>query len=348
MSGMTTDTDATTITTAASVKATIKTGLGADTVTGSGFGDSITTGAGADTITGGAGADIIVAGTGTDLVSYADVTLATSHSLANLSGIAVNLSATAVTAATVATAMGGTVVIGGGVGVAGGDLAAGSAGYLTTAAANSTATMVRDSISGAESVTGTALADYIAAGATAGTITAGGGVDQIVGGAASDVIVLGDSTDGNNYDVITGFTTAADDIQALQSVHGWNSTNNTTTVSLQTGATLKAADAAGVGNVLTLSGNVGTHTYATFMAGTSNYAQLETNAASAMGLTGALDAAAIVLVAIDDGAHTGLWQLTSGDNAIDDAVATTEIELIGILVGVTNATALVAGDFVFT
>jgi hypothetical protein len=348
MSGMTTDTDATTITTAASVKATIKTGLGADTVTGSGFGDSITTGAGADTITGGAGADIIIAGTGTDLVSYADVTLATSHSLANLSGIAVNLSATAVTAATVATAMGGTVVIGGGVGVAGGDLAAGSAGYLTTAAANSTATMVRDSISGAESVTGTALADYIAAGATAGTITAGGGVDQIVGGAASDVIVLGDSTDGNNYDVITGFATTADDVRALQSVHGWNSTNNTTTVSLQTGATLKAADAAGVGNVLTLSGNVGTHTYATFMAGTSNYAQLETNAASAMGVTGAVDNAAIVLVAIDDGAHTGLWQLTSGDNAIDDAVATTEIELIGILVGVTNATALVAGDFVFT
>jgi hypothetical protein len=348
MSGMTTDTDATTITTAASVKATIKTGLGADTVTGSGFGDSITTGAGADTITGGAGADIIIAGTGTDLVSYADVTLATSHSLANLSGIAVNLSATAVTAATVATAMGGTVVIGGGVGVAGGDLAAGSAGYLTTAAANSTATMVRDSISGAESVTGTALADYIAAGATAGTITAGGGVDQIVGGAASDVIVLGDSTDGNNYDVITGFATTADDVRALQSVHGWNSTNNTTTISLQTGSSVKAADGAGVGNVLTLSGNVATHTYATFMAGTSNYAQLETNAASAMGVTGAVDNAAIVLVAIDDGAHTGLWQLTSGDNAIDDAVATTEIELIGILVGVTNATALVAGDFVFT
>ena len=80
MSGLTTDSDATTITTAATVGATLKTGLGADTVTGSGFGDTIVTGAGADTVTGGAGADSLTLGTGTDLVSYADVTGATAHS----------------------------------------------------------------------------------------------------------------------------------------------------------------------------------------------------------------------------------------------------------------------------
>ena len=181
---------------------------------------------------------------------------------------------------------------------------------MADAAANSTATMVRDTISGAESVTGSALGDYIVAGASGGTITGGAGVDNITGGAGTDVVVLGDSTDNNNADIINSFTQGTDDIQALQSVHGWNTTDNTTTLILQSGATIKAADAAADSNIITLSGNVGTHTYATFMAGTSNYAQLETNAASAMGLTGALDAAAIVLVAIDDGTHTGLWQFT--------------------------------------
>jgi len=347
MSGLTTDSDNTTITTAATVKATLKTGLGDDTITGSALGDVISSGAGADTVTGGAGADSLTLGTGSDLVSYADVTLATSHSLANLSGVAVNLSTTAITAATVATAMGGTIVLGGGAAAAGADLAAGSAGYLVDAAANSTATMVRDTISGAESVTGSALGDYIVAGASAATITGGAGVDNITGGAASDVIVLGDSTDGSNYDLINGYTTTADDIQALQSVHGWNTTDNTTTLILQTGANIKAADAAADSNVMTLSGNVATHTYTSFMAGTSNYAQLETNAVAAMGATGALDNAAVFLVAIDDGAHTGLWQFTSGDG-IDNATATSEVELIGILVGVTDATALVAGDFLFT
>lgn len=47
------------------------------------------------------------------------------------------------------------------------------------------------------------------------------------------------------------------------------------------------------------------------------------------------------------GTSTGLWQFTSGDAATDDAVATSEIELLGILTGVADATALVVGDFVF-
>jgi hypothetical protein len=67
-----------------------------------------------------------------------------------------------------------------------------------------------------------------------------------------------------------------------------------------------------------------------------------------MGDTGAADSATIALVAIDDGTHTGLWQFTSGDDTTDDATATTEIELIGILKDVANAAALVVGDFVFS
>jgi hypothetical protein len=197
-------------------------------------------------------------------------------------------------------------------------------------------------------ITGTTGGDTITGGDNADTITGGAGVDIINGGGGSDDIVLGDSTDANNYDQITGFTTVADNITALQSVHGWNSTDNTTTVLLSTGATIKAADANADANILTISTDIATHTYATYMAGTSTYAQLEGTAITAMGLTGAADAAAVFLVAVDDGTDTGLWQFTSGDAATDNAVTTAEIELIGILKGVADATALVVGDFLFS
>ena len=75
-------------------------------------------------------------------------------------------------------------------------------------------------------ITGTTGADTITGGDNADTITGGNGVDIINGGGGSDDIVLGDSTDGNNYDQIM-VTTVADNITALQSVHGWNSTDNT-------------------------------------------------------------------------------------------------------------------------
>ncbi len=203
----------------------------------------------------------------------------------------------------------------------------------------------------ANTITGTAVQDSINGGLGADDITGGQGVDFITlteTVASVDIVNLGDSTDGNNYDQITGFTTTSDDVKALQTTFGWNSTDGATTVLLATGATLKAADVAGDSNIMTISANVATDTYVTFIANTSTYAQLETAAATAMGDTGALDAAAIVLVAIDDGTHTGLWQFTSSDAAADDATTASEIELIGILKGVADATALVVGDFLFS
>lgn len=214
-----------------------------------------------------------------------------------------------------------------------------------------TGTTGADTITGgglADTIDGGAGADTIGTGAGADSVTGGTGVDIITLGTGNEVVVLGDSTDGDNYDQINSWTTTNDDVKALQATHGWNSTDGVTTVLLSTGATLKAADVAADSNIMTISANVATHTYVTFLAATSTYSQLETQAASAMGLTGALDAAAVVLVAIDDGTHTGLWQFTSDDAATDDATATTEIELIGILKGVTDATALVVGDFVFS
>jgi Ca2+-binding RTX toxin-like protein len=211
----------------------------ADVIVGGTGNDTLLGGAGADTITGGSGADILDGGAGTaDVLDYADVTVAISHSLTNISGMAINLSAAAITQSTIATAMGGTVVIGGGAGVAGDALAAGSVGYMATTAANSTATMVRDTVSNFENVIGSALNDYIVGSASANTITGGLGADIMTGGAGADaftaiagqsvvltaetvtedgILVTETITFANGLDVITDFTagTGGDTIDTL-------------------------------------------------------------------------------------------------------------------------------------
>jgi Ca2+-binding RTX toxin-like protein len=162
-------------------------------VTGSTSADSITGSPQADTIIGGIGADTLNGGAGSDVLTYADVTGATSHSLTNVSGMAINLSASAVTAADVAAAAvaaagGGAIVLGGGAAEAGSPLAAGTVGYLATTAANSTITMVRDTVSNFEVVIGSALGDVIYGSTAAETITGGAGVDFISSGGGDDTI----------------------------------------------------------------------------------------------------------------------------------------------------------------
>jgi len=207
---------------------------------------------------------------------------------------------------------------------------------------------------GVNTIIGSPYVDAINPGLGADIITGGSGVDYInvtETTASRDIVVLGDSIDGSNYDQITGWTTASDDIRALASVHAWNSTANAATLALGTGADLELAEAAGLGDntVLTLSGNVSTNTYVTYMAGTSTYAQLETATIAAMSDSDGLDAAAIVLVAIDDGTHTGLWQVTSADAGTDNGnLVASEVELIGIIKAHADATTLVVGDFLFT
>jgi len=213
------------------VTSTLITGAsGLDVITGPNTGTNV--------IIGGAGADTLTGGTGTaDTVSYSDVTVATSHSLTNLAGVAVNLSATAVTAATITTAMATAAptapVIGGADAAAGAALAAGTGAYIATSAANSTVTMVRDTLSGFENITGSALRDYLVAAAGGSVITGGTGADQMIAGAGVDTFVfttgqsvvptavdattttanVWDATDtitfGTSTDVITGFTAGA-------------------------------------------------------------------------------------------------------------------------------------------
>jgi len=193
----------------ATAAVTIKGGAGNDTLTGVAAIDTISGNGGIDTIQGGAGADVLDGGSGIDVVSYADVTASTSHSLTNVAGMVINLSAATVTAATIATAMvtatGPTApVIGGGAAAAGADSAAGTGSYLAVSAATSLATMVRDTLTGFESVTGSALRDYIVASSTTGgTIQGALGADYIIAGTGVDTFLFADLVGANGGDGVT-------------------------------------------------------------------------------------------------------------------------------------------------
>lgn len=294
--------------TTASANVTIKGGAGNDSLTGNASIDNITGGAGDDVIQGQAGADTLDGGEGAaDVLSYADVTGATAHSLTNVSGMAINLSASEVSAATIATAMGGTVVLGGGAGVAGSALAAGSAGYLATTAANSTDTMVRDTVSNFEQVVGSSLNDYIAVGSVATTVTAGDGDDKIVAGSAADTIVFADTFANNGTDTVTNFTAGTDkiNVDAFETVG--------TMVNLD-GAT----DAWANEEVFYLFGQA---------AGAADSAAAAITAINAAATL--TDTAATAMVVISDDNSTAIYAVT-GDGGTDEATGDT-FQLMGTL-----------------
>ena len=206
---------------------------GGDALTGTANADKIFGFDGNDTITGGAGADTLNGGADTDTLSYADITVDTSHghAAALITGVAINNTTATITAATVAAAAGGTVVLGGGAAAAGTDLLAGTVGYLSATAAASLTTMVRDTITGFETLTGSTLNDVIYGGAGAETINggAGTGIDYIKGGAGADTMVGGGGNDifafgassetgvvaTGNIDRLSDFGTTSDKIVGL-------------------------------------------------------------------------------------------------------------------------------------
>jgi len=220
--------------------------------------------------------------------------------------------------------------------------------------------MFIDSLGGDDILTGGTKADDLDGGLGNDTITGGGGADYILGGAGVDTIDLTETTAASdeveigvgaaNYDVITGFLagagTGADNFSALDGTHAWQSTDGTSTVALQSGATLKAADAAGDSTIATISTNVAANTFDNFVAGTITEADMEAAVITALGLTGALDAAANILVFVDDGEDTGVFYFNSADTT-DNAVAAAEIEIMAILDGVADATTILAGDILF-
>jgi len=182
-------------------------GAGNDYIIGGTGVNNLTGGAGDDTIIGGAGADVINGGDGTaDVVSYADIAASSDqHSIgdAALIGVVVNLSASAVTAAAIDAALtAGTYTT-----ASDADIAAGKAGYISTANNTSNADVL-DTITNVEGVVGSARSDYIALGAGGMTADGGAGVDFIVGGTGADTIVGGAGADiitgGAGLDTLTG------------------------------------------------------------------------------------------------------------------------------------------------
>jgi hypothetical protein len=219
-----------------------------------------------------------------------------------------------------------------------------------------------DAGAGDDTITGGAKADIIQGDGGADTITGGEAADYIEGGAGRDIIHLAETTAASDevelsrgattVDKITGFLagagTGADNISALQNTHGFTSTDGTTTVLLSTGATLKAADNAADSNIATISTNVAAGTFDSFLAGTMTEADMEANVITGLGLTGALDTAAEVLVFIDDGEDTGVFRFSGNDAATDDLASAAEIEIMAVLDGLADATDIVVGDVLMT
>ncbi len=186
-------------------------------ITGTGGDDSLVGGAGQDTIKGGAGADNMDGGDGADTLSYADVQTTDAHGLQNLSGIVINNTAGTIMASTVAADAG--AFLAGGNTEAGTDLLAGSAGYLVLDTIDSTTSMVRDTFTNFENLTGSALADLIYGGSGNELITGAAGNDVIHLGTGVVTVVVGTVSAGG-IDAVTGFG-ADDTIQSATPVIGY-------------------------------------------------------------------------------------------------------------------------------
>ena len=219
--------------------------------------------------------------------------------------------------------------------------------------------------SGNDVITGGLAADVLSGAAGRDTITGGAGADYINGGAGRDTITLTETTaaadevelavTAANYDVITGFSAgggaANDNLSALDATYTWfgdGIANTDGTVALISAASLKAAKVADDDfTVATISTNVAAGTFADFVSGVISEAEMEAAVIAGMGATGALVATDIVMVLIDDGTSTGVFRFTGGDAATDDVVDAAEIDIMAILVGVSNATTVLAGDILF-
>jgi hypothetical protein len=318
---------------------TVTTGTGAQTITGGSGADVLDGGAGNDSVNGGAGNDTITidstgdvadGGTGTDTLTV------------NFTGVGgaiiIDLSAT-----DQVTSMNGQ---------ANSAVQSNFENVNVSAYNNSSGADITGS-SGANSITGTNRTDVINGSEGADTIVGGAGIDTVTltetTSAADNVVLYKTATAGNvgDYDDITGFTAGTDNIVTLDTEFALFNGTSDGVVTLATGATLDGAGNANA-TVYTISTNVATHTFATFLAGTSTIAQLEGAIGTALGAaTDATFAAGDkFIVAIDDGTHTGIIYVESGGSG--NVIADTELSVVGILRNVSDATALVAGDFLFS
>ena len=184
---------------------------GAENIIGGNAVDTVLAGLGNDVLIGGIGADVLDGQAGFDTVSYADVTLASSHGLAGITGMVV-------------------------------DLNLGTGGYIGAAGPV-------DTLQNIEAVVGSALNDGIVLGnggmsasgeAGNDSITAGIGADTVDGGTGNDVITVTNELQHGAGDIVTG----GDGTDVIRYTAG-----NGGTLTLQAGVTgveeVEISDAAG-------------------------------------------------------------------------------------------------------
>ena len=180
-------------------------------INGGALADSITGGTLNDILGGGSGSDTLDGGAGTDTFSAADVVIGgADDGIGAITGIVVNLGATAVTATNLLNNAGATYVLSG----LGSPIVTGTTAYIFNPTAPATAvagSASRDTLISIENVTGTAGTDYIVGSAAANVIDAGAGADYINGGAGNDTINV-TTTAADGADTIDGGAGTADTI----------------------------------------------------------------------------------------------------------------------------------------
>ena len=345
------------------------------TITGTAVADEISGGAGADSLTGGDGADRF------GLTGRVETLTVTASGAADTYTVTVNGVATEVQ--TVGTGADGAGTREALATQAAAAINEKSATSFATATANGAVVTITyaqyfgtiASIAVTDVAAGTASAATIAPvtgslgdNAGADTISAGLGQDTILGGAGIDVITITDTVNerdsvrftaaagDTNYDLITGFDVGAagttdlllfgDSVYAFLGADG-NGAGNDGTVAVATGATLAAVETADDDfTVGTISTNIGV-LYSGFTAATPTvtYADLKAAVVTALGNPASMHANAELLILVDDGVSTGVWKL-SADTTTNTTVAA-ELELLAVLVGVADATTVVANNIGF-
>jgi trimeric autotransporter adhesin len=261
-------------------------------ITAGGGNETIISGSGDDVINGGlgndfiqaaAGADVINGGAGSDTVSFADVTGATSHGEADVTGMAVNFSGESVADADITANVAG---LGGAAGIVTGNfdpnalLASGTVQYLVALANKGTTAdeFAIDTITSIEGFVGSALNDYIVLGADAVTVNAGAGADLIFSGTAADninagsgadFVLIGSSSDHGAAETIEGgsgadtivFTSVLGETLVLSAnVTGVETVQITDAAGAATGTTSESIDASALTAGIALVGNDGANT----------------------------------------------------------------------------------------
>ena len=252
--------------------------------------------------------------------------------------------------------------------------ASASSGAVTISGTNSSTAITATAGTGVFTFTGGGAADTITGGIAADVFVGGSGRDSITGGLAADYIDGGTGRDtiiltetsaaadevelslgATTYDLITGFSagggTTNDNLSALDATFAWfgdGVADNDGVVALITAASISAAKTADDdATIYTISANVAGSTYADYVAGNITEAEMEALVITALGNTATTNVATDrIMILIDDGTSTGVFKFTSAD-ATANAVAVGEIEIMAILVGVTDATAVVAADILF-